>query len=214
MLSPTRDRLFLRSQSGCWEAHLHTAFLDRQEVRVDKQLFAAKCQEGCRNYAAKHTCPPYSPSFEELAPSEIWLLVLALRMPLNQLPRFPNPYHQVRMANSMMRSRLGRILDSLRASIPSGYPLGSGSCRRCRRCARQDGRPCVRPDLLTYSLEAVGVDCGQLVRRCFDIDLQWYRSKTLPQHSMVVGGVLTSSLILVDTANLLLELERSTRLSR
>jgi len=59
---------------------------------------------------------------------------------------------------------------------------------------------------MMYSLEAVGVDCGHLVRRCFDIDLEWYRPKTSPDHSMVVGGVLTSSVTPVDTAGLICEL--------
>ena len=43
--------------------------------------------------------------------------------------------------------------------------LNCGGCRFCRRCAKQDGKPCRAPDNALSSLEAYGIDVYQTVKK-------------------------------------------------
>lgn len=43
--------------------------------------------------------------------------------------------------------------------------LNCGGCRFCKRCAKQDGKPCRAPDNALSSLEAYGIDVYQTVKK-------------------------------------------------
>jgi predicted metal-binding protein len=120
------------------------------------------------------------------------LHVLCFRMPLEQLPAFTNPYHRVRMANAMLKSRMTRLLLQWRSFHPEDYVLGSGACRGCKKCAAADELPCRKPDRMIYSLEATGVDCGHLVKSCFGFELEWYTPGHPCANTLVMGGILSN----------------------
>lgn len=47
-------------------------------------------------------------------------------------------------------------------------------CSLCPEgCTRPDGKPCRHPDMLRYSLEAVGFDIEAITRELLDIELDW-----------------------------------------
>lgn len=182
----------MRSPQGSWLATARAGVLNRAEVRVERTRFAALCQQGCRNYDQKHSCPPQAPAFGDLVPHAQYIHVLALELTLDQLPQYPNPYHRVRMGNSMLKARLIRALQRWQACRPSDYALGSGSCRACRSCAKSQGSACAKPDRRLFSLEAVGVDCCDLAEQCLGLELEWYLPRRPCHRTVVLGGVLSA----------------------
>lgn len=173
------------------EIEAHARGLKPVDVHHETGKFARACAEACPTYSRKYSCPPFAPSFGSLSRPYSHLHCLCLRIALEQLPEYPNPYHRVRMANAMLKPRLERMLFWWRDQDPGSTILGSGSCRACRPCGCVEGVPCKKPQRRIYSLEATGVDCEHLVQTCFGFGLEWYSTGHPPQHQLVVGAVLS-----------------------
>lgn len=203
MRSSTESTLLISTPTGRRNISVFAGNIYIGLVSVDYGSFSGKCKQSCCNYNIKLCCPPHSPRFETLAPDNQWLHVICLRMALDQLPSFKNPYHRVRMANVMLKSRLTRVLLAWRAANPEDYVLGSGACRACKRCAAIDELPCKKPEKRIYSLEATGVNCEHLVKACFGFGLEWYSPGRPCSTTLVVGGILSERQHLPELARLI-----------
>ena len=104
-----------------------------------------------------------------------------------------HPWVRVRFLNSVLKSRLERILYLARRW--SGAPvriLGSGPCNRCRPCRAVYQEPCAKPEKRIYPLEATGVDCAWAAEELFRQPLEWYSKDSRPKVTSVLGAVLAS----------------------
>ncbi len=156
--------------------------VDASDVVVDKVKFLKLCKEGCKNFNCKYSCPPFSPHFKRLGIEKLFVLVL--RLPLDQLSDY-KPYHRVRLANSVLKSRADNVMRQLESETGTKF-LSTGSCRLCKPCGRKVGKPCKRPDKMRFSLEAVGIDCNELCKNLFGFPLLWYGDKKAPVYTAVV----------------------------
>lgn len=162
---------------------------DKKIVSVRHNDFSGLCKKNCINYNNKYSCPPYSPDFSIYTLGSKKILVICFRIVLNQYAPLPI-YHRIRAANVILKSLIDKELLSYKQE---GFLVaGSGSCRACKPCGAKIGVPCKKPDRRIYSLEAMGVDVGALVKECFGFELQWYiKGKEPPEYTCVVGAVLS-----------------------
>jgi predicted metal-binding protein len=186
-----RIAVTLVSPSGSWHATVYRQTVPVDAVAVDYARSEAQCASGCPNYGRRCCCPPHSPPLKRLAEHRRWFHVVALRMPLAQLSADTHLYHQVRMANAMLKSRLQRGVRWWRKLEPEAIGLGSGACRACNPCAGKRGAECAKPEVRMYSPEAVGVDCEELAAEHLGFELEWYGRGDECSHAAVIGGMLS-----------------------
>ncbi len=115
-----------------------------------------KCQYGCDGYGKRLTCPPYSPTPEQMRRilSEYSSAIL-----LRFEPRGENVHRVV--------AKLER--EAFLSGYYSALGLASGPCPFCRKCNLKN---CVNPELARPSMEACGIDVYATARGAgFEIDV-------------------------------------------
>lgn len=160
------------------------------------RVFGVLCQQGCKNFNRKWSCPPNSPTFS--AVSQRWekLFIFFLHVEMTHFADVKNPYLRVKAANSMLKSRADKFVRKL--SETEGRAISTGSCRLCRPCHYQKNEKCAHPDIMAYSYEAMGVNVDALVQEYFGKPLLWYRDKVVPEYTSVVCGYLTNDSISLE----------------
>lgn len=153
----------------------------------ERKKFYTLCREGCPNFKNKYSCPPFSPPIKTIILNYSFLSVICFKTHLSQYPNI-HIFHALRACNSILKSLIDKELRLYK--MQNFMVLGSGSCRACKPCGAKIGVPCKKPHRLIYSLEAVGVDVGHLVRTCFGFDLQWYTKTSVPEYTCTVGAIL------------------------
>ena len=155
-------------------------------VKTDKALFFNMCKGGCRNFNNKYSCPPCSPHFLQYTKNYKHLLVVLLKINLDQLNY--KEYHKLRVGNAVIKPRIEKLMRSLEKNFDSKF-LSTGACRLCKTCQKKLGKPCKRPKQMRFSLESVGVDCNKLVEDVFGFPLLWYKNKKAPEYTSVVSAL-------------------------
>lgn len=74
---------------------------------------------------------------------------------------------------------------------PGSQMLLAGTCDQCEVCEKAQGRPCGRPELLRYSIEALGGDVEGCLQHYFHLPMLWGRDGKAPDYFVLVGGLLT-----------------------
>ena len=69
--------------------------------------------------------------------------------------------------------------------------LLAGTCDQCEVCEKEQGRPCGKPELLRYSIEALGGDVEGCLQHYFHMPVLWGRDGKAPEYFVLVGGLLT-----------------------
>ncbi|MDW8033532.1 MAG: DUF2284 domain-containing protein [Nitrososphaerota archaeon] len=108
-----------------------------------------KCQYGCSEYGKRLTCPPYSPTPEQMRRvlSEYSSAIL-----LRFKPDWENVHNVI--------AKLER--EAFLSGYYSAFGLASGPCPFCKRCNLKN---CVHPELARPSMEACGIDVFATVRK-------------------------------------------------
>ncbi len=107
-----------------------------------------KCKYGCEEYGKKLTCPPHSPSYEEM--KEI------LR-----------EYHLALLLHGHLSWQMRYITAEIEKTAFSmgfykAFGLGAGPCKLCENC--ETNASCIRTMEARPSMEACGIDVYQTVR--------------------------------------------------
>lgn len=155
----------------------------------NKMLFSKLCKENCKNYNAKWSCPPFSPSFKVHSSSSKKLVLFLLNIELNQMNYIKNNYLKVKAANVILKSRIEKFLRQIIVDN-EGKILSTGSCRLCKPCMLKKGLSCRNPEKMGFSLEALGLDVEKLSIEIFNHKLLWYKKGELPAYTSVLAGVL------------------------
>lgn len=161
-----------------------------------RERFRQLCEDGCKNYGCKWSCPPFSPSFSSVAAHWTSIYLIYIRIPLSAFTDIKNDYLKVKAANSMIKSRADKFMQAL--AKEKGKYITTGSCRLCKPCRKQKGEPCAHPATMAYSLEALGLDVDHLVRTYFSKPLLWYKKGHIPEYTSVVCGLLTNESVSLE----------------
>lgn len=160
--------------------------VDATAVTVNKPLFTKMCEQGCSNYNNKHCCPPHTPEFSCHVGSYRRLLLVMARIEIDQLAATTyNEYHKVRMTNTIIKSRIEKVMRSLEKSSGTKF-MSTGACRLCKPCQKKIGKTCKHPQEMRFSLEALGADCNRLAEEVFGMPLLWYKEKHAPEYTAVI----------------------------
>lgn len=130
-------------QMGCEQAIvIHTKTI---AVRRWVQL---KCKYGCEEYGKKLTCPPHSPSYEEM--KEIL-----------------NEYNKALLLHGRLSWQMRYIAAQIEKEAFSmgfykAFGLGAGPCKLCENC--ETAASCIRTVEARPSMEACGIDVYQTVK--------------------------------------------------
>ena len=178
---------------GKYEYEIMFAKLDTSSLHLyaNKEQFDVLCKDGCVNYNKKWSCPPFAPAIEEF--TQDWTHLYAMFMCINmaQFMHIKNNYLQIKAANSILKSRADKFLRNMAGKY--GKYISTGSCRLCKPCKLKSNMPCAKPESMTYSFEAMGVDVAKLVADNFNRTLLWYRPEQLPTYTSVASGLLTNA---------------------
>lgn len=157
--------------------------------------FNELCRLGCKNYNRKWSCPPLSPDFKTYSTGYKFLLIFIMSMNMNQFGHIKNDYTKIKAANTMLKSRIDKLL---RTKMSEGKMISTGSCRLCKKCRLTSNEPCNHPELMSYSYEALGIDVDKMTFTLCNHQLLWYSKGNLPEYTSVVAGLLANDNINID----------------
>lgn len=75
--------------------------------------------------------------------------------------------------------------------------LPPGSCTRCSTCLKQQGKLCIYPETIRYSLEALGFMVSDIYKKCFNLELGWTKGE-LPVAFNSCSALMTKDKISED----------------
>lgn len=154
-----------------------------QDVVV-AQWVRNKCQVGCRHFAKRFTCPPYSPT-----PQETVDVLRSYDQAL--LVEFADRYRE-QLREEPERSMLHNTLYNMeRTAFLSGYEKAlcyeAGPCLLCKECPAEKlenpdlilKKECIHPKEARPAMEAAGIDVFSTVRRA-GLEIHVIREKSDP----------------------------------
>jgi len=147
-----------------------------QDVVV-AQWVRNKCQVGCRHYAKRFTCPPYSPT-----PQETVEVLKSYSQAL--LIEFADRYRE-KLLKEPEKSPIYRTLFNMeKTAFLAGYEKAlmyeAGPCALCKECPAEKienpspflKRECLRPTEARPAMESAGIDVYSTVRQAgFEIEV-------------------------------------------
>jgi len=127
---------------------LEAKLIDAKDIVV-RDWVRLKCQYGCGGFGKSLTCPPYSPS-----PEQMRLILSGYSSVI--LMRLPDES----MATHDMIAKLERHI--FLAGYYAALGLPAGPCERCEKCNLEH---CTHPRLARPSMEACGIDVYATARK-------------------------------------------------
>lgn len=157
---------------------------------VDVPRFLGFCRQ-CPNYGTRWACPPF-----DFDPMAIWGQYTAVRLWGRVIiPSAPGQAEQAALdaLEAEKTVMLDRLL-ALEAQTPGSRALSAGMCTLCGAggCTRPgpQSRPCRHRGQMRYSIEALGGNVGLTAEKYLGRPLLWIADGVVPQHLMLVGGLL------------------------
>jgi len=143
--------------------------------------------EACPKYGKNLVCPPYSPSFLQYVKDAKTAKVISIRLPTEY---FNHPIAEERYRSCFKMAR-NILTTELLKHREQGYTVAdAGTCLACETCVAEDGDlKCKKPRKRVYSLESLGVNVISIVKKCFNIDLDWNSDITTADFVSAVGAV-------------------------
>jgi len=141
---------------GCEQAYL----ISTGSIVVGRWV-QLKCRYGCNEYNKKLTCPPYSPTYDEM--KEI------LKEYNNALLLHGRLSWQMRYIVTKMEE------NAFSRGFYKAFGLGAGPCKLCETCDTSSS--CIRTQEARPSMEACGIDVFQTVRN-INLKIDTLKSKT------------------------------------
>ncbi|MCQ2548214.1 MAG: DUF2284 domain-containing protein [Clostridia bacterium] len=147
--------------------------------------------KACPNYGRIWTCPPF-----DFDPMDIWEAYDEL-----ELHAIKFDYIDQRDVISK-KDELGKKISQLEAETTNSRAIFASCCTECGAksftkdglpqvaCQRQNGKKCIKPEDIRYSLEAMGADVGRTLSRLMGIELEWLSEGKEPSYYVLVGGLL------------------------
>jgi predicted metal-binding protein len=168
----------------------HAAIIDASAIRYSSE-FRLYCEQNkCGQYGTNWMCPPLVGPFDELRDRGaqygkclVFQTVHAVSHPLD--------WKGMKRAFVVHDDVLRRIVEHINAEygLDDLLYMGAGPCTTCSRCTAAEGQACRFPNKAVASLEAYGIDVGELVKTCA---IPYYNGKNTVSY---VGCVLFTAQI-------------------
>lgn len=150
---------------------------------VDVDYFLNLCRE-CPSYGRVWSCPPYD--FNPVS--------LLKSYDMFHIQGYVIKYSGERTEKEMievLREVKQKLSKELRLQEDdSSMALEAGSCNECERCSRSDGKKCIHPEKMRYSVESLGGNVTKILEELCGKRIQWIDGNSLPNHFILIGGIL------------------------
>lgn len=181
------------------ESSVLTTEIDVQdfiEHCVDVPRFLGCCGE-CPNFGKTWSCPPY-----DFDPMDIWkqysrfyLYAIKTITPPELLEKTYELDELLKLGAQITLASTKGMADHLEAEqkkYPGSRIIGGGRCVLCGdgNCARMKDTPCRFPDRMTYSIESLGGNVQETLKRYLDEDIYWGADGHLAPSYIRIGGLL------------------------
>ena len=152
---------------------------------IDVEAFLACCRE-CPNYGQLWTCPPY-----DFDPLNVWRRYDTLQVYGYQVTcRKEADEPELLAVHEAVKQRIQEELSVMESQNPGSMLLAAGSCEVCKRCTRPEGKACRFPEKIRFSIESIGGNVSKTVEDLCGIRLDWTADGSMPDHFVMVGGLL------------------------
>lgn len=180
-----------RTPSAEISVHVKVAVIDSRRLKeYENKREIGKLCESCPAYGGKWSCPPHSPAFSRYDLDEYPYAALVLFWcDLDQFSYTKTEYIRIKAANTIMKSRMDRFMRGLEESS-GGIMISNGNCRLCNPCSKKKGESCKKPEMMRFSMEALGLNVGRIIADVFGHELLWYRDKKIPRYLSAVACLL------------------------
>lgn len=154
---------------------------------IDK--FMAYCRE-CPNYNTRWSCPSLSFEVGEMLAKYDRVHLVGLKMTYDEETicdaDTPEKVKSVTWDTLFVEKRaLEETLLTVESEYAGSQALSSGGCHYCDVCARTEGKACIHPDKMRYSLDAFGFDLTAITADQFGIDLCWSKGALPPYYTLI-----------------------------
>ena len=162
------------------------------EKFVDVEQFLPYCEE-CPNYGRIWSCPPY-----DFNPMDIWKAYDTIHVE-GTIIRFPEEETLIErtkeeifeIEKDVCEKEKQLIADKLLAmEDEKSISLSAGTCLNCKSCTRPEGKPCVHPEIMRYSIESLGGNVGLTCSKLLGIELEWVTEGYLPKTLTLISALL------------------------
>lgn len=182
-----------------YRATMHEADISVEEYLekyVNPEMFLEACR-GCENYNMTWSCPGYS--FDV---SAFWKKFRNLHLCALKVEFDPSLVSEVETEEELQmvlqevlpgeKTGLARKVRQMEMERPGSVCLSAGGgCHICQEgCSRPMGEPCRHPELMRYSLEALGGNVCRTVEELLGLSMEWPGYGRLPRHLVLVSGLL------------------------
>lgn len=154
---------------------------------IDK--FMAYCR-ACPNYDVRWSCPSLSFEVGDFLAKYDRVHLVGLKMTYDaetiRSADTPEKVKSVTWDTLFVEKRaLEETLLVVESEHEGSQALSSGGCHYCDACARTEGKPCIYPDKMRYSLDAFGFDLTAITADRFGIDLCWSQGALPPYYTLI-----------------------------
>ena len=162
------------------------------EKYVDVEQFLPYCRE-CQNYGKIWSCPPY-----DFDPMDIWNAYdrihvegTIIHFPEEEVSKERTKEEIFEIEKEICEKEKQIIADKLLAmEDDNSISLSAGTCLSCRSCARSEGKPCIHPELMRYSIESLGGNVGLTCSKMLGIELEWVTEGHLPKTISLISALM------------------------
>lgn len=164
------------------------------EKYVDIPTFQ-ECCKSCGCYEHNWACPPYDFDVEEYWHKYKTLDLTAVKIIFSEemTSRIYTKDEIDKITRESLweeRKNLSGELMKLEKEIPQSISLSAGSCLNCKTCTRPEGLPCRHPESMRHSIESMGGNVGLTISKLMGIELERMEEGKLPNHFVLVCGLL------------------------
>lgn len=154
---------------------------------IDK--FMAYCR-ACPNYDTRWSCPSLSFAVGDFLAKYDRVCLVGLKMTYDEATiasaDTPEKVKSVTWDTLFKEKRaLEETLLVVESENAGSCALSSGGCHYCDTCARTEGKECIYPDKMRYSLDAFGFDLTAITADQFGIDLCWSQGALPPYYTLI-----------------------------
>jgi predicted metal-binding protein len=163
----------------------------------DTEKFIVYCKE-CNRYNACHACPPFDFDTGEYLASHQTATIIGTKIMLDKeiIDTHQGRDKCTKISYEIIgtvRTELDNMLLQLEEQYPESKAFFAGSCRICPigECTKIAGKPCISPEKIRPSLEALGFDVSRISAEVLNIEMKWSRDGILPEYFTLVSGFFT-----------------------
>ena len=155
-----------------------------QYVNVEEFL---ECCKQCDGYSKKWSCPEF-----DFNPIDYWKKFSTLEIYGRKIYLNEEESKDWRKVLDDIKIEMAYELFDKEKEIEGSVSLSAGSCSFCPegQCTRPLGEPCIYPEKLRYSIEALGGNVGLTTEKLLGIKILWMTEGKMPEYFVLIGGML------------------------